>query len=291
MLGSIKNTLEIKCFKGVPMLEKFYIAQYNNTDLNMYRCGIEDCLPGHSWGPAIRDHYIIHYIIGGKGIFQARGLTYHLEKGYGFLICPNTIVYYAADAKEPWSYTWVGFHGLKAETYLNLANLSIGNPIFRYDKDDFLLNCFKQMINSMNLTKGREARLIGLLYTLLSQLIECADDNKSHKKKKNIKEEHLKKAVEYIAMNYSREISIGNIATHVGLDRSYLYSIFKQYLSTSPQGFLINFRMDKACELMLDPSLSIGDIARSVGYEDPLLFSKVFKKIKGASPREYRRGR
>jgi YesN/AraC family two-component response regulator len=56
----------------------------------------------------------------------------------------------------------------------------------------------------------------------------------------------------------------------------------------SPQEFLIRYRMDKASEFMLTNSLSISEISRSVGYEDPLAFSKIFKKIKGASPREFR---
>lgn len=272
------------------MLEKYYITEFNHTDLNMYRCGIEDCTPGHSWGPAIRDHYIIHYIIKGKGIFQVNKKTYSLKEGDGFLICPDTIVYYRADEDEPWSYTWVGFHGLKAENYLNQANLSVDNPIFRYDRDDFLTDCFKKMINSMNLGKGRETMLLSLLYAILSRLIEYSDnDGRTSGQKENIREAHIKKAVEYVAMNYSREISIRDIASHVGLDRSYLYSLFKEYLSVSPQDFLINFRMEKACELMRNPALSIGDIARSVGYKDQLLFSKMFKKIKGTSPRQYRK--
>jgi AraC-like DNA-binding protein len=277
-------------YYGIVMLEKFYINQYNHTDLNIYRCGIESCIPGHSWGPAIRDHYIIHYILDGKGIFRLSGVTYQLCKGDGFLICPNTIVYYKADMEEPWSYTWIGFHGLKAESYLVQAGLDLNNPIFRYDKDDFISNCFKQMIGTKNLGRGKEARLIGLLYTLLSQLIENIDENIIHSEKSNMPEKYIRKAIEYISMNYSIKTSIKDIAAYVGLDRSYLYTLFKEHLSISPQSFLINFRMDKACQLMLNPDLSIGDIARSVGYQDPLVFSKAFKKIKGASPSEYRRG-
>ena len=68
----------------IVMLEKFYINQYNHTDLNIYRCGIESCIPGHSWGPAIRDHYIIHYILDGKGIFRLSGVTYQLCKEMAF---------------------------------------------------------------------------------------------------------------------------------------------------------------------------------------------------------------
>lgn len=273
------------------MLEKIYINKPDHTDLNMYRCGIEDCSPGHSWGPALRDHYIIHYVRSGKGIFQMNNTTYQLEKSQGFLIPPNTIIYYQADNEEPWSYSWVGFHGLKAEQYLKRASISQENPVFKYDKDNFLKECIDEMIiASKTLVKSSEIRLLGLLYIFLSQLIEVAQIDRTPGHTENRKEQYIKKAINFIEMNYSRKINISEIAQFVGLDRSYLFTIFKEYLNTSPQDFLINYRVNKACELMQNKLLSIGEISRSVGYEDPLLFSKVFRKIKGIPPKELRKG-
>lgn len=269
------------------MLEKIYINDPGNMDLNMYRCGIEDCACGHAWGPAVRDHYIVHYVLGGKGIFQMNGLTYNLGEHDGFLICPNTVVYYKADDEEPWSYAWVGFNGLKAATYLKQAGLYLENPVFRYEKDDLLKNCLMQMIETKRLAKGREIRLLGLLYEFLSRLVETSADWSHGSSSK--KQEYVKKAMEFISMNYSRKTSVSEISHSVGLDRSYLYSLFNENLSISPKEFLICFRIEKACELMHRTSLSIGDISRSVGYGDPLMFSKAFKKIKGISPREFRK--
>lgn len=271
------------------MHESIPIIRLNHTDLNMYQCGTENCAPGHDYGPAVRDHFLIHYILSGKGTFYVGGAEYHLEKGQGFLICPDIITYYQADFEDPWTYSWVGFHGLKAESYLKQANLTAENPIFRYDRDDFIKDCFDQMISTKKLTKSREIRLLGLLYLFLSQLIEVNGKERFIDSSADRKELYIKKAVEFIEMNYSRKISISEIAHYVGLDRSYLGSIFKECLSTSPQEFLINYRMNKACELMQNTSLSIGDISRSVGYDDPLLFSKIFKKVKEFSPREYRK--
>ena len=90
-------------------------------------------------------------------------------------------------------------------------------------------------------------------------------------------------------MNYSRRIRVEEIAHFIGLDRSYLSSIFTDELNTSLQGFIIQFRINIACQLMENRILTIGDISRSVGYDDPLAFSKIFKKIKGASPRDFRK--
>ncbi len=268
------------------MLEKIYIEEPGHTDLNMYRCGIEDCSSGYPWGPAIRDHYIIHYVLGGKGTYTTGGCTYSLGKYDGFLITPDTVVKYQADEGDPWSYAWVGFHGLKASSYLKQAGLCSQSPIFRYGRDDFLKDCLLKMIETKDLKRGKEIRLLGLLYEFLSQLVESSDSKLFEKD--NRKEVYVKKALEFIHMNYSRKITIAEIAHSIGLDRSYLYSLFNEYVNASPKEYLMSFRMDKACELMHTTDLTIGNIARSVGYGDPLVFSKVFKKAKGICPRSYR---
>jgi AraC-like DNA-binding protein len=265
------------------------IERLNATDLNMYQCGTEKCKPGHYFGPAVRDYFLIHYIFDGKGIYQVGDTTYNLNSGQGFLICPGIVTYYQADFINPWNYSWVGFHGLKAENYLKKANLTIENPIFTYRKDDFIENCFKEMLNCKQMTKSREVRLLGLLYLFLSQLIEENNQPLYFEESVNRKKQYVEKVVEFIEINYSRKISIAEIANYIGLDRSYMGAIFKEYFNTSPQNYLINFRINKACNLMKNPNLSIGEISRSVGYDDPFLFSKMFKKIKGIPPRIYRK--
>lgn len=264
------------------------INRLNHTDLNMYQCGTEVCNRNHFFGPAVRDHFLIHFILSGKGIFQVGDKTYHLREGQGFLICPDIVTYYQADAEDPWHYSWVGFHGLKAEQYLKNAKLTAYNPIFTYSKDSFIKDCFDQMLETKALVKGREIRLLGLLYLFLSQLIEVAPGDAALETSTNRKEQYVKQVCAYIEMNYSRKISVQEIAHHVGLDRSYLGTLFKEHLNTSIQEYLIHFRINRACELMKNDVLSIGDISRSVGYEDPLLFSKIFKKVKGSPPRHYR---
>lgn len=268
------------------MLEKIYISDPKHTDLNMYRCGIEDCSPGHSWGPALRDHYIIHYILDGKGIYSVNDQTYHLQKGQGFLICPHTIIFYQADSHNPWSYGWVGFHGVKAKSYLDMAGINEKNPIFTYDKDDSLRKMLQMMINTKSLQKSREIFLLGYLYQFIGILIENAPS--SCLKPESSSQSHIRKALEFIAMNYAQKIEINDIASYIGLDRSYLYSLFIKHLNISPKNYLIRFRMQKATELLSNQNLSIAEVSRSVGYDDPLLFSKMFKKIYGQSPSAYK---
>lgn len=270
------------------MLEIMPVNRLHLLNSNMYQCGTEKCKPNHFYGPAVRDSFLIHYINEGKGIFQIGDTIYNLSKGQGFLICPGIVTFYQADSKDPWSYSWVGFRDIKAEEYLKQANLSLENPVFTYTKDDFVADCFKGMLEIQNMNKAREIRMLSLLYLFLSQLIENNDSFNLNSGMKSRKEQYVYKMVEYFELNYSRKIRISEMANHIGLDRSYMGSIFKDFFNTSPQNYLMNFRINKACELMLNSKLTIGDISRSVGYEDPLLFSKTFKKVKGTPPKKYR---
>ena len=271
------------------MEQHLFVRRLNHTDIDMYQCGTQDCEPGHDYGPAVRDHFLIHYITDGKGIFQVGGKTYNLTKNQGFLIFPEIVTYYRADFEEPWKYSWVGFHGLKAGLYLKHAGLTMENPVFTYDRDDFVKDCFENMIAAKDMSAGREIRLLGILYLFLSRLIEVCGSGRFDNGGTGSKEMYAKKVIEFIEMNYSRKITVSEIARFVGLDRSYLGSVFKERLNVSIREYLMNFRINKACELMKNNSLSIGDISRSVGYDDPLLFSKIFRKAKGMCPREFRK--
>ncbi|MFD1956071.1 AraC family transcriptional regulator [Paenibacillus thailandensis] len=260
-----------------------------HTELHLTQFGMEECIPGHFFGPAVRTHYLLHYILEGEGIFEVGGNRYRLEKGQGFLIVPDVITYYQADETNPWSYCWIGFSGTLAETLLKQAGLTMASPILHYNRDDIICQYLQLMIDSREYRKARETRLTGLLYLMLSELAEFGPSTPpGHKESRT--EIYVEKVKDFIEINYAQKITIEDIARFIGLNRSYLCSLFKQRMNTSIQDYLIRYRMNKACEMMANAELSIGDISRSVGYSDPLLFSKIFKKMKGVSPRQYRTG-
>ena len=262
------------------------ITNRDGVDLNMYQCGIEECHPSHSFGPALRDHYLIHYILEGSGTFYMDDVEYVLGQGQGFLIPPNVVTYYKADHDTPWTYVWVGFHGLKAETYLQRANITRNNPILSYQGDGLKDSILKMMAVD-TFSPYRDLKLQGYLYLFISDLIENSPTISYSKE--TTTDIYIREAIHFIETNYSRPIRVTDIATNLSLDRSYFSNIFKKALQKTPQEFLLEFRMNKACELMKNPALSIHNISLSVGYVDPFNFSKMFKKLKGLSPSEYRK--
>lgn len=280
--------LEEKIERGCPMP-----GQTNITDgaVDYYYSGSMDCKPGHEHGPALRDHYLIHYIHHGKGIFETEGKTHFLSKHNGFLVSPGVRFYYMADEEEPWQYSWVAFKGERVEHFLQSAGLSRQNPVFRYDLDEQLTDCLTQInITKKNSSAGVQVKLTGLIYIFLSLLISSAqrEVTLSRPAGANKKELYVDQALDFIYKNYSRNIKIQDIARHLNIDRRYLSSLFNRQLGSTPHDMLIHFRMRKACELMTDRSLSVSDIARSVGYGDPLQFSKIFKKHQNMSPTKFR---
>lgn len=267
-------------------MEYFSTVKDDGVDIIVYQFGMEKCKKLHSYGPAIRDHYLIHFILEGSGVFYVNGKSYRIKKNQGFLICPSVVTYYEADKEEPWIYTWVGFKGIKAEKHLKLANLDQDNPVFECKEADFVQKCFEDMKKSTELKYGRELRLQGLLIMFLSELIEEAGKNVIISS--NYKEIYIKKSLQFVETNYSRKISISEMAKSVGLNKNYFSTFFRENIGVTPQQYIIKYRVNKACELMNNQGLTIGDISRSVGYDDTLGFSKIFKKEKGISPSKYR---
>lgn len=78
------------------------------VSLSVYNVGYQLCDAGYQWGPGIRDHYLIHYVISGKGTYEVNNETHFLSAEDAFLVYPNTEIIYRADAKTPWEYAWVG---------------------------------------------------------------------------------------------------------------------------------------------------------------------------------------
>ncbi len=100
--------------------------------------------------------------------------------------------------------------------------------------------------------------------------------------------ETIKKAIQFIAQNYSADITLERVAQHVGLNASYLSTYFKQSCGSSFKEYLNLVRIEEAKRLLANTDYTILDIALAIGYENQSYFSKVFKKYTGITPKQYR---
>lgn len=270
------------------MSDIYFLENTNKDFIDLYLCycGMEQCAPLYSFGPAIRPNYLLHYVLDGKGYYYVNNEKYEVNKNEGFLICPNVVTFYQADEENPWTYLWIGIDGEKVETYLKAAGLNNDTLIFKYNDGDLLKEYILEMLKHNTSSSSDSLKIEGLLYMFFSEL---AKQNKSDPIHKNdINNNYINKAIEFIQNNYHNSIKVTDIANYICLNRSYLTSIFQSNLNMSPQKFLMKFRITKAAELLYNTDLPIANIAYSCGYSDPLAFSKTFKKIKGVSPKQYR---
>ncbi|NEW00635.1 AraC family transcriptional regulator [Bacillus megaterium] len=259
----------------------------NNLDLNLYTCGREVCSKNHSYGPAIRSGYMIHYIIRGKGIYTVKGITYSLTKGDAFLIEPNTLIYYEADKEDPWEYSWIGFNGVKAMEYISRSNISINHPVFHCQSDNRFFKTIDSMIQISSLESNKDLLLTSKLYEFLYLLNKVYPNNNQNSEVKQQK--YIEEALLFIEQNYAASITIQDVAKHISIDRSYLHRLFRKYVKKSPQIYLLNLRMEKASILLKRTNYKIGVIARSVGYRDVLLFTRTYKKYNNMTPSQFRK--
>ena len=264
----------------------------NFFDLRLYQYGWEQCEPLHSFGPFIRNHYLFHYVISGRGSLLSAGedgvdRRYHLQAGDGFLICPGQINTYSAEAEDPWKYVWLEFDGLRAAEYLNSAGLGINQPIYHAADPAAAASMRDIMLYITAHSNASTLHLIGHLCLFLDALITSSATRRGAAGTR-LRDFYIQEAVAYIEKNYQRELTVEEIAGACQLNRNYFSKVFKESMGCPPQEFLIRMRLAKATEMMRTGSASIREIAAACGYPNQLHFSRAFKKRYGVSPREWR---
>lgn len=264
----------------------------NFVDLNLYQFGREQCSPAHSFGPASRNHYLFHYVLSGTGKLMAdnsRGVTceYQIRSGQGFMIFPRQVNTYIADQKLPWEYVWIEFDGMKAREIIEMAGLTPDHPVYHASYKDLRESMMNEMVYIAGHSGESPFHLIGHLYLFIDYLSRSAASTRLTSGGR-VRDFYIREALNYIEQNFQNDISVEGIASFCGLNRTYFGRIFKETVGSSPQQFLLNYRMAKAAELLKLTTLSISDIGNAVGYPNQLHFSRAFKNVYGISPREWR---
>ena len=280
-------------------MEDSYVLQLLKPkfkDFHLCFCGFAECEPLHSYGPAARPNYILHYVMKGKGIYQVGETKYQLKEGQAFLIEPESLTFYQADKKDPWSYLWVGFGGTEAQRFVRDLGLNSRQLTCECEYGKELKEIVFEMLRHTYSTAENIYYLQGKLYQFFSVLArgieiqQYADDMKESI--------HVQEAIAYIKNYYSQKITVEDIANHLALNRRYLlfgfhdyssfYRAFKKEYGISPKDFLTEFRISRGKEQLTLTDLSVEEIAVSCGYRNSLAFGKVFKQKMGMTPTEYR---
>ena len=253
--------------------------------MTLYYDGWEVCEPLHTFGPAIRQHYLLHYVTRGKGklwIGEAKNTCYEIGANTIFLIKPGVVTTYAADKNEPWEYCWICIDGYEVPRILRDCGFNNDSPLFFDKSGGRVQSAIVNFVFSYRRNKHNE-------YTLLSRLYNFFAQMKRQYKRTNIKSVYVEQAIDYIYENYNKNITIGDMANHLNIDRTYLYRLFKRECNVSPQKYLLNFRLRVAVNKLENTQKSIMEIAEECGFNNVSLFCHQFKKVYSDTPLNYRK--
>lgn len=273
------------------MDEDFFQKSELYQDLYYVTKGREKCAPNHSYGPNIREYYLIHIILEGKGYCETETSKFNLSKGQFFVIFPDEQTFYQADEENPWEYIWFGFDGRVAEAILSSMGINRQTPIGSIKNFNESKELVENMVGMQPFEHENRILLQGMLYWLISLLdSKTRDNNIKPIEKINRRIVYTHDAIDLIKQNYQNvDFLIGDISEQLSLNESYLTSIFRQVTGRTLHEYLIDYRIQKSREYLETTDFNVREVAEKVGYKNPLSFTRVFKRKIGMTPTEYKK--
>ncbi|MEY8351502.1 AraC family transcriptional regulator [Bacillus cereus] len=250
-------------------------------------CGFSKTLPFHTFGPAVRNSYIIHVVLDGKGIYYVKDKKYSLKKGNIFLIRPGESTFYRADAEEPWLYAWLSFGGKVADEIIYYSSFKEGNYSVASTNIQQYLDIILECMNCSHGTLEDELKLNELTYRFLRLLLTDGVEF-SIGVKQNFSQLAIE-AMTYIGEHYVEEITVSDVANHLAVNRSHLSRVFHNQFGMSMKDWILRVRMNHAAYLLSMTNESVENISYQVGFSSLVVFSRTFKKVTGETPTYYRK--
>ncbi|MBW7461363.1 AraC family transcriptional regulator, partial [Paenibacillus sepulcri] len=168
------------------------------------------------------------------------------------------------------------------------AGIDVDHPVITHLQPDRLHRLFGELFGY----EGGDERRDELFYTgcLSSMLAEiCRGENRDGRSgERGQGEQYILQARSFIQQHYDKNIQIQDVASYVGLDRSYLSKLFKTRTGISPYEYVMSLRLSKGKQLLQETDLPIEHIALLLGFKDTFHFSSFFKRKAGQAPLHYR---
>lgn len=232
---------------------------------------------------------ILIYCVEGEGQYQLAGAEQGtLHRGGVLLIPAGTPHAYGASDLDPWSIYWTHFSGRLSNDYLDTLQGPTPSPTLYVPFAASVAESFEEVYRwveegptDMNLIAASTAmaRFLGLLAVLRrSEDVRLRDS-----------EQRIYDSITYMRSHANRQLTIDDLASPVDLSASHYSTLFKKTTGISPINFFLQLKIRLACELLETTSKQITKISLELGYEDAYYFSRLFKKIVGKSPSQYRK--
>ncbi|HEX2925909.1 MAG TPA: AraC family transcriptional regulator [Ruminiclostridium sp.] len=256
-----------------------------------------------SKGLSIHETFEMVYIKSGDGVFEIGEQSVSVGSNDIVIIKPNQSHKLSVDSEDGCDFIVLYFkfmdqsdHALSEVSLGDFINFVSGKESGSFiklkvsQKNDIivLLNrILKEQVSDQLGSELLNYLMLMELFVLISRALKAEWENSIKNKSPKIKE-LMQSAIQFVHNNFEREISITDIAKYVFLSPSYFTRAFKEDTGLSPMQYLLNIRIKRACELLLETDQKIGEIALSVGFSNQQRFNDMFKKQISMTPMQYR---
>lgn len=269
------------------------MRQLNQMNFKISLAGLAKREPGWRSEPYTHRFHSFWIISKGRGVYTLNGTSHTAEPGKLFVVSPGMTIERTADEDGPFEFYFIRFrYALSYEeegVWHQEDSAEIPFPLsggYSIDNSPALLNACEGLCNLMKrrgqIVQMRQRILfLELLTLIVSDLraqIAAGGTNAA-----------IEQTIDHMVNHYSDNITLEELAKLAGLSPSHYSRLFKKYASCSPIHYLTQLRMDRAKELLILSDYRLKAVARSIGYEDELYFSRLFKKFVGMPPSQYAR--
>lgn len=253
----------------------------------IYRLSHQPVMP--TLRPKGRKDYQLLYIFSGKAFFcfhDSFDENTEVLAGHMVLYRPGESQEYRYYAKDNPEVCWIHFSGCQAAEMLDKIGFLKSHTLFCGVSIHYR-ELFRRIILELQLKRPCFEELLRFYLGQLFTEIHRSQLEFSAEKYRNQKE--MEATVHFFNESFTRTISIEDYAKDHHMSISWFIRSFKQYMGMTPMQYITSIRINKARELLRNTNCSVQEISNLVGYENPLYFSRIFRKQTGFSPSRYRK--
>jgi AraC family transcriptional regulator, arabinose operon regulatory protein len=258
-----------------------------SRDLYPLAAGYYPRAAGHSMSRRQHADNLLAYCVEGGGTLRTESGTWPVRAGDLMLVPIGTAHTYAADSHKPWSLYWVHYAGALASTYTEF--LGLDEPVAPIGVHPRLLADFEALF-ALRGVGGNERAFIHAASVLKAMLTDIAALTVAYGNSRGTRID-LDLIQQMMHRQLDRELSLDDLAQAANLSKFHFVRKFKQLTGHAPIQHFIHLKMQHACQLLDSTQEPIKRIANRVGYNDPHYFSRLFKRVIGVSPQQYRQHR